>query len=451
MTRRPKFLTTAALTRLTAAVVLFLLAMQPGLATYAQDKEDKSDNLEQWRGVTVTGVTLAGNHVTNDNVIAREIWTDKGKPLDPELVRDDIIRLENLAIFGSVEVTPTPQGGGVALNFAFTEMPWIIPYPALGYTEQNGFSVGLGVSSPNFLGRHVNLSASALFGGTTTYKFSGSNPWITGNHVSVGVQVWRQVQQNILLDFEQTTDFAGINGGVYLGEQGRFNVEGGYYGVGSDTDGITLNPDNYDKLWNCGFSLGHDSRDSWRVPHDGWHNELALLYVGGDANTLSLDVDIRRYQPVADRHTIATGPLFSFQSGQVDQEIPSYLQYFLGGANSVRGYKLEELGKELYGKNQLLYTVEYRYRILPLAPLRIFKWSIGVGLEVAAFSDVGVVWSRSQDFSLNRTRVGAGVGLRILLPGVEMVRLDVGVGQYGDVVFNFGLNSIFHARRQRIR
>ena len=439
--------------RVAAAVIVLLLAVLAGAvrAEEETDVEKQLAALEAWRGKTVLDITLAGNHITKSWVIAREIWTEEGEPLDPDLVRQDIIRLENLAIFGSVVVTPSPLRDGVSLDFVFTEMPWIIPYPAIGYTEENGFSIGLGVSSPNFLGRKVNLSASAMFGGTTTYRFKGENPWITGNHVSAGVEAWHQVRQNELLEFGQTTDNVTLRGGTYLGVNGRFKAHGGYYGVGSDTDGITLDPDNYDDLWNGGTSLGWDTRDSWRVPRAGWNNELALLYLGGDGNTLAIDFDVRRYLTVNDRHALATGPLFSFQTGQVDEEIPSYMQYFLGGANSVRGYKLEELGKELFGKNQLLYTLEYRYQILPLSPLKIFKWSIGVGLEAAAFGDAGIVWSRAQDFNLDRTRVGAGVGLRLLIPGTEMLRFDMGLSQFGDIVFNFGVNSIFTGRRKRIR
>ena len=123
----------------------------------------------------------------------------------------------------------------------------------------------------------------------------------------------------------------------------------------------------------------------------------------------------------------------------------------LGGANTIRGYKLEELGRELFGKNQLLYTIEYRYVLMAPRAFSVFKWSIGMGFELAGFSDVGVAWSRSQDFSLNRTRIGFGAGFRVLLPAIEMIRFDIGVSQYGDVVFNFGMNSIFHARSQRIR
>lgn len=432
-------------------VAVLLVCWLAASAAHALTRDEVMASLEPLRGQTVTDLTLAGNHVTKDWVIAREIWTEVGDPLDLETVGEDIVRLENLAIFGSVIVTATPQAGGVALNYAFTEMPWIIPFPALSYTEENGFSVGLGVASPNFLGRKMSLSASFVVGGTTTYKFKGENPWITGNHVSGGFEAWHQTRPNQLLDFRQTSDMVALNGGTYLGETGRLKFHGGYYGVGSDKDGITLSSRNHDDLWHGGVSLGNDSRDSWRAPREGWKNELAVLYLGGDANTLAVDFDVNFYLPLSPGHTLASGPLLSFQSGDVGEEIPSYMQYFLGGANSVRGYKLEELGKELFGKNQLLYNLEYRWNFLPVRALKIFKWSFGVGLQAAAFGDVGVVWDRSQDFSLDRTRAGFGAGLRLLLPGMEMMRFDVGMGQDGDVVFNFGVNSIFFGRKQRVR
>ena len=423
---------------------LALLAVAPAVA-------EESTDLEAWRGVAVVDITLAGNHVTKDWVIGREIWTEVGDPLDPEIVLNDVTRLENLAIFGSVVVTATAQDEGVALNYEFTEMPWIIPYPSMAYTEENGFSVGLGVASPNFGGRNITLSANAVFGGTTTYRFKAENPWITGNHVSAGVEAWHQIRSNKLLDFEQTSDMVSLKGGKYLGENGRLKIDGGYYGVGSDKPGITLSSDNRDDLWNGSVTLGYDSRDSWRVPHEGWHKDITVTYLGGDANSWALDFDAVRYQPLAERHTLATGPLLSLQSGEVGREIPSYMQYFMGGSNSIRGYELEELGRELFGKNQLIYNLEYRYLILPIRPLKVFKWSIGIGLEAAAFADAGVAWNRSADFSWDRTRVGYGAGLRVLLPAVEMVRLDVGVSQYGDVVFNFGVNSMFFTRKQRVR
>lgn len=408
-------------------------------------------DLEPFRGRIIMEITIDGNHVTKDWIIARQVWSAKGKELDPEIVQNDITRLENLAIFGSVIVTPNPIDDGVGLNYTFTEMPWIIPYPAINYSEENGFSFGVGVASPNFAGRNVMVSGNAVFGGTTKYNFSASNPWISGNHISAGVLAFHQTRSNELLDFAQTSDMLELNTGKYIGQNGRLNIHGGYYGVGSDQPDRTLDPDNHDDLWFGGATIGYDGRDSWRTPHEGWQNEVGFLYLGGAANTWTVEVDIRRYQPIGEKHTLATGPVFGLQTGTVGEDIPQYMQFFLGGANSVRGYELEELGKEIFGKNQLLYTLEYRYLAIPTKPIKILKWTFSLGLELATFGDAGVAWSAPGDLNLGRTRSGYGVGVRLLVPGMDCLRFDVARSEGGNTVFNFGVRAIFDERKKRFQ
>jgi len=432
-------------------LVLLSLALYLPLAALCLAEEETQMDLEPYRGQTIIEITLAGNHVTKEWIIAREIWSEVGDKFDPQLARDDLTRLTNLSIFGSVIVEPTASAAGVALNYEFTEMPWIIPYPAMNYTEENGFSLGAGVASPNFRGRGIMLSASAVFGGVTAYKFSATNPWISGNHVSAGLAAWHQTRRNELLEFEQTSDYVKLSTGKYIDQNGRLNFHGGYYGVRSDQPGRTLSPDNQDNLWFGATTLGYDSRDSWRVPHEGWHNEIGVSYVGGNANTWNLGFDVRRYQPVGKSQTIATGPYLALQSGTVGQDIAPYMQYFIGGANSVRGYNLEELCKEIFGKNQLIYTLEYRYLLVPPGPLTVLGMTFSLGLEAAAFGDAGVAWSRPGDFNLDRTRSGYGVGIRLLVPGLESLRFDVARSEFGDTVFNFGVRAIFDERKKRVR
>ncbi|MCP4292991.1 MAG: BamA/TamA family outer membrane protein [bacterium] len=432
--------------------LLSILELTPSCVAAEEPREELSQiDLEPFRGQMIVEIRLAGNHVTKDWVIAREVWSAEGTVVDPEVIEEDITRLENLAIFGEVIVTPVVVEGGVTLNYSFTEMPWIIPYPAMTYTEENGFSVGVGVASPNFAGRDIMLSGAAVFGGATTYKISASNPWITGNHVSAGVLAFHQTRRNELLEFDQTSDMVNLNTGKYIGENGRLKIYGGYYGVGSDQPNITLDSDNFDELWFGAISLGYDGRDSWRSPHEGWHNESSLLYIGGDANTWTWGFDVRRYQPMGERHTIATGPFLGLQSGTVGEDVPYYLQYFIGGANSVRGYELEDLGKEIFGKNQFLYTLEYRFLAIPTRPVKIFKWTFSLGLELAAFGDVGVAWSDPHDFNTDRSRSGGGVGVRLLVPGLDSLRFDVARSEDGNTVFNFGLRAIFDERKKRVR
>ena len=69
--------------------------------------------------------------------------------------------------------------------------------------------------------------------------------------------------------------------------------------------------------------------------------------------------------------------------------------------------------------------------------------------ELATFADIGVIWNEPEQFAMSRTRFGYGAGVRILFPVVDMIRFDVGVSEFGDVVFNFGIRSIFDARSLR--
>jgi outer membrane protein assembly factor BamA len=243
-----------------------------------------------------------------------------------------------------------------------------------------------------------------------------------------------------------------VTAGTYLGDRGRLNGNLAYVGVTSNRDGITLDPDNRDEMITFNLAWGHDSRNSWLVPRDGWRNEwLEVSYFGLDANFWVFQIDLNRYIPIREHHSTVLGPLFTYQTGEVGVEVPPYLQYFMGGANTIRGYKLLELGKEIYGKNQFLFNWEYRWNFYPMRVFQILNWKVNFGFQLAGFADAGTAWTRDQDFSLNRTRFGFGGGLRVLLPVLEMVRFDLGVSQYGDVEFNFGVRSIFSGRRDRVR
>jgi outer membrane protein insertion porin family len=432
-----------------ACLILCVLLCSVGVL--AKDEQKKPD-YEQYSGRAITAITYSGLKFTKLFVVEREIHSQVGEPFNPTLAGEDLQRLLDLPIFGAVVLTVEPAGDGVAMDFEINELPRLIPYPSLKYSEENGFSIGAGLAAPNFTGRAIKFSIRALFGGSTIFGFAVSNPWITGNHVSGGLRLSRNVRQNELLNFEETDDIAQLFGGAFLGKHGRLDGYVGYLGVKSNKDGITLDPSDRDKMFVANAQLGYDNRNAKNAPTSGWMNQLInVSYFGVDANFFAFQVDVNRYLQLSDNHSFALGPLFTYQTGEVGVDVPPYLQYFMGGANTIRGYKLIELGKEIYGKNQLLYNLEYRWNFIPLKPYKIIRWKLNLGLQLAGFTDVGTAWTRSQDLSLNRTKLGAGAGLRFLVPVFEMIRLDVGVSQYGDFAFNFGVQSIFFGRRLRVR
>jgi outer membrane protein assembly factor BamA len=323
------------------------------------------------------------------------------------------------------------------------------------YTEENGFSAGPGISALNLTGRQISLRGRVYFGGTTQYWGRATWPWITGNHVSGGLYFAHLRRHDELNQFEETSDEISPRLGTYLGEHGRLNGMFSLFRMRSDTPGKTLSDDNEDLLLRVGASAAWDTRDSWRSPRRGWQNEVELWRtgggLGGDGDFWTLNVDLRRWQPTAPRQRLMVSGLLSLQSGVVGKDLPAYLQYHMGGANSIRGYDVTTLGATLYGKNQLIGTAEYAFNLKPLGRVDIFRWSLRLGLDLALLADVGSAWSEPAQLGWRRTRAGVGAGFRLLVPGPEMLRFDVGWSPEGGFHFHFAGGSKPDAQRKRLR
>jgi outer membrane protein assembly factor BamA len=223
-----------------------------------------------------------------------------------------------------------------------------------------------------------------------------------------------------------------------------------WFRMESDTVGVTLNADNRDDLFRVGARLGHDTRDSWRTPRHGWNNQLELWRTTGAGKFWTVTADMRRYQPLGTRQTFAIGALATLQSGALGVDVPVYLDYTMGGANTIRGYDVETLGKVLFGKNQFISTVEYRYSLVPLRSFKLIRWSFSLGIQGAAFVDVGTAWDTQEQLTGDRFRVGYGFGLRLIVPNNEMIRFDFGFSEAG-FQFHFATWSKFTAQRLRLR
>jgi outer membrane protein insertion porin family len=407
--------------------------------------------LAPYEGRLVTAVEIEGHRVTQDYVIRREIRTAVGQPMRSETLLADIRRLDNLSIFAQIRVTGEIDGEGVRVRFHFKEMPSWVPFPGFSYTEQDGFSAGVKVSALNLAGRAISLSATAYFGGADQYSARLSWPWIGGNHVGADFYGARLDRTDTLNGFEESSYEVTPELGGWLGEHGRLDARFSFFRLQSDVGGKTLSPDNDDHFLRYGLALGWDTRDSWRFPRRGWQNELEVWRTSGDGDFWSLNLDLRRWAAVTDRQRIMVSGLASLQSGTAEEDVPVYLLYRMGGANSIRGYSIEDLGRRLYGKNQLIGTVEYSVNLIPLRRWDIWKFALSLGLDFALFTDLGIAWSESADLAAHRARAGVGGGLRLLVPGMEMTRFDLGWSQEGGFQFHFASGTKPVMQRRRIR
>ncbi len=165
----------------------------------------------------------------------------------------------------------------------------------------------------------------------------------------------------------------------------------------------------------------YDRRDSISDPKNGYLSYTKLsfagLLLGGDADyTLFEEKFLYLKSFIGFTAAFRTGA--GFISSVKGSSVPIQDRFFLGGAESVRGYKYgtisptDNKGNYVGGKAYGLLSLELRHRIYGQ-------------LEGALFYDSGKVFREPSDFSLSDWYSSVGVGLRYLTP-VGPLRIDYG-------------------------
>ncbi|HIG56866.1 MAG TPA: hypothetical protein EYG11_02495 [Candidatus Latescibacteria bacterium] len=414
-----------------------------------------ASSLETFAGRKVLRIDIEGHRTTREHTIRRELHTTTGQAFDPERWRADLQRLDNLDIFSSLNSNVQATENGIILVLRMREMPPAVPYVSYNVTDEDGWSFGPALKAVNLLGRDILVAGYALFGGKTTFLLDLNYPWIAGNHLSLDLDIGRIERENTLDGFRETSFEFSPWVGAYLGERGRAAVGFSYFRVDSDRPGHTLQTNGRDQLFQAGLRLGYDSRDAWGDPHRGWLNEIEIQKTGGplpgDGDYWTTHLDLRRFQPLPSEQTLVLAGLLSLQSGEVGHNLPEYMDFHLGGANTIRGYQIDELGSTLFGKNQLIGTLEYRFPLLANREYILMGLAADIGLSGAFFADTGLAWSHRRDFAGDRLQTGVGLGLRLLLPAVDMTRLDIGYSPSGGWQIHFASFAKMRAQRARLR
>lgn len=432
--------------------VLLLLASLTLLRTGSASAQGADSTLPAGR--TIASIQIEGARFTREFVIRRELASRVGQPYEPKLVAADLQRLDNLDIFSSLRVDVQSQPDHtVHLVLRVRELPPIVPYITYDVNDQDGWSFGPAIKAVNFLGRDVFFAGFALFGGRDSFLIDLSQPWWQGNHLSFDLDVSHDVRENDLDGFTETVTQVTPRLGTWIGTYGRASMVASYMRVRANRPSALLSDGGEDELFRLGASIGYDSRDVWGDPHRGWLNELEIWKTGGvlpgDGDFWTVHADVRRFHPVGEQTLVLAG-LASLQPGRMGEQIPIYMDYHLGGANSLRGYSVNELGTELFGAHQLLTTIEYRLPLMDPREIMLFGIAGDIGLGGTLFADGGLAWTQQSQLDLNRARFGVGAGIRILVPAVDMTRIEVGYGEDGWRVY-FATFSKMRAQRFRLR
>ena len=377
-------------------------------------------SIEEGEMVRIKDIRITGNNKTRDNVIRRELRVDERDMIDSPAIKRSFERLNNLNFFETVEILPKQIAPGeVDLDVKVKEKPTGSFSIGGGFSTLDQFTAIADITEGNFLGRGYLARIRGQVGqrrtlGILTFR----NPALFDSLTSLQVDGFR-TRTNFLTYLETKTG-ANLTAGRGFSEYitGTFSLVAEQIKITDvDSDAPDIIEDQEGTQTTTGFraSLFRDSRDFFLDPRTGTRvgvrTSLGTEHLGGSNNFYTVAFDALKYTPLpfwdfrhAIRGRIGVGQGFS------GERLPVPEFFFVGGINTVRGFKFGRAGPVTSkrtaagGNKQLIFNNDLIFPLLPDAKLN------GV-----VFFDYGKGFAKGESLDLD-LRKAAGVEVRWISP-----------------------------------
>lgn len=403
----------------------------------------------------IDNVDVSGYGKTKKYVFTRELSIHPGDLYDAAKIRRSQTKIMNLGFINDVQVDlqPTADPQKVDLGFNVVEGRPGMFQAGLAMSSMDGLYGEVSVNHLNFLNRAQRLSLRTMFGKEILdYTVSWYTPWIYEKPTSLGVDAFNTRRYRSFVTENQAYTEKRIGGRVKVGP--RFNddiyqLSFGYSFENVDIYDIDPNymyapdkkPGEYIEKGKTNISTfsadaAIDTRDNMWDPTRGWRNSLGLALAGGPIGG-DLDLWYFNARSIFNHTVLNVGGnypivfVLSNKFGSVQpygrtKYVPPYEKFFLGGADTVRGYeRAGEIGPVYGGDMYYVMNAELRFPIAREGRRNMAQF--------AFFFDMGNSWDHFDDidFSLgpneNQFKAGVGVGLRFTTPALP-IRIDWGYG-----------------------
>ncbi|MEI6515756.1 MAG: outer membrane protein assembly factor BamA, partial [bacterium] len=399
---------------------------------------------------TIRNVLIRGNSVTHDKVIRRELLVYPGEQYDGVRTRTSENRLRNLGFFSSVSSTHEPVGGttnAADLVFDVEEQRTGQFMTGVGFSSIDKLIGFAEVSQGNFdirgkpfMGAGEKIKLRAEFGSTReSYSISFVEPWFLDRKLSLSTDLYSMKQND--RDYDVVRQGGAVGLGVPMWGANRvdfkYRLEQVETKDSADTNAYVVvdkNGDDHTVFFSdprrIASSLSstwtRDTRDNFFVPSQGSKLYLTGTLMGGplgfDTDIYDLEAGGSLYLPLWYRHVLS----FRARAEVVDaygsqDEVPLSERLFAGGARTVRGFRYRWVGPKAEradgsgevrpsgGQSLAMASAEYT---IPVPGIPKFRF--------ATFYDIGNVWYDPYSFDMSQYAAGAGVGLRLDIPGFPM-------------------------------
>jgi outer membrane protein insertion porin family len=382
----------------------------------------------------VEKISIDGNYKTKDHVIRREILLKPGDQFDGDRLRTSFEKIYNLGFFDDVQVNTAPGSSDnkKELIFNIKERATGQLNLGAGYNSLDGLTGYLQVTENNLFGMGQRLSAMWEFGAVKqNYELSFLEPYFLNEPLSVGASIYKLLRA-YYSDYKDERIGGNLRIGLPSGLFTKYWFTYQYeqvniYDVADTASELIKNSKGINTTSSLTFNWIEDTRDSIFFNTKRGHKYSASIqYAGGlllgDNNFTKYIVDTSWYYRLFGDFVLALHVSAGYATGFGNTvSVPFYERFFVGGTDSVRGYDERVLSpldsnKNAIGGNFMLYgNVENRFPIAgPLYGTLFFDW--------------GRSWDHPTDARLDQIPTSVGLGLRFVVTGAMMLRLDYGYG-----------------------
>ncbi len=400
----------------------------------------------------IGGITVAGNEKTRGEFVLRELTFHEGEWFNRRTLLESRDRLFQTGLYVSVVLAPeviTPEETvPIRIEVRERNLRWF-GFGA-GFGTEDQFRTSVDWNNRNILGSGKKASLEVVFSELLAdrdiehrYQITLIEPWMFGTRTA-GALSLSHLRQNIENYEIPSGDHEGevIEGYRLIDSEIGFSLSRDLthftrgsvaYSIGwadarepsEPVDSDLLKPEAIGAIT---LSLERDSRDHLLDPSRGSRTYLSTEYagfvLGGDNHYLLSIVEGATYARLIGSSVFACRAQVNYLRPLATRdELPDYKRFRLGGANTVRGYRADDIGP---GDFSILANVELRFPLF---------WK----LALALFLDGGTAWQNFQDIKAKDFRMsapsdeverdefhyGAGGGLRLNTP-VGPIRLDYG-------------------------
>jgi outer membrane protein insertion porin family len=397
------------------------------------------------RKVYVRRIDIEGNQRTRDDVIRREFRQVESGWYAADKIDRSKVRLNRTQFFSDVNIeTPAVPGttDQVDIKVKVTEKNTGSVMLGAGLSSAEGLVGSFNVTQANFLGTGDRVSAQVNTGSINkTYALNVTKPFFTPEGIALNYGVYRRdVNTSSLRVVSYNTSSYGLTLGltVPLSEKNAIS-----YGVNLDNTEVSnlvvgVSPDRYIDFCNrltgsnnssacsmtqlsgsLGWSL--DTRDNLMMPKEGRLTRVngELSVPGFDIQTYKVFLQNSEYTKINKSITFGLNGQFAYTDSYGDKPFPFFKNLFVGGVNSVRGYRQSAIGPYqmntangqnlfLGGNKQLVLNAEL------FMPMPFIKNNDQ--FRLSTFIDAGNVYTENEGIDLTSLRYSAGVGVMWVSP-----------------------------------